>query len=146
MTFYLLRAVLLGYGMFFVLAPGHFPAEAARLSSAQQRADYLLLQTANTIDFRTGWFGRLLTSGLGFQIEHHLFPNVSHVHYQKLSPLVEQLCRQQGLPYRAFRWRHVVWKCWMVFRSPRPVILDAEKLRLSASRPKAVSSGLPQEH
>jgi fatty acid desaturase len=127
--FNLLRIVGLGYGMFATLAPGHFPAEAARLSSDQKNADYELMQTANSIDFRTGWIGRLLTSGLGYQIEHHLFPNLSHVHYRKMAPLVERLCRERGLPYRAYSWDQVIWKCWMVFRSPRPVVSDVETLR-----------------
>lgn len=95
--FYLLRAVALGYGMFIMLALGHFPAEAARFSADLKNADYELMQTANTIDFRTGWIGRLLSSGLGYQIEHHLFPNLSHVHYRKMAPLVERLCRERGL-------------------------------------------------
>jgi linoleoyl-CoA desaturase len=127
--FYMIRSVALGYGMFLVLAPGHFPAEARRLSSDLKDADYELMQTANTIDFRAGWIGRLLSSGLGYQIEHHLFPNLSHVHYRKMAPLIERLCRENGLPYRAYSWDQVIWKCWMVFRSPRPLVSDVETLR-----------------
>ncbi|QQS49159.1 MAG: fatty acid desaturase [Acidobacteriota bacterium] len=127
--FYLLRTALLGYGMFAMQAPGHFPAEAARLAIDQRRADFVLLQTANTVNFDSGWIGRLFSSGLGFQIEHHLFPNLSHVHYRRLSPLVREMCRRNGYPYHSFGWDHVVWKCWMVFRKPRPVVTDAETLR-----------------
>lgn len=138
--FYLLRTAVLGYGMFAVLAPGHFPAEAARLSPDQKDANYVLMQTANTINFRAGWIGRLLTSGLGYQIEHHLFPNLSHVHYRKMSPLVERLCRESGLPYRAYRWNQVLWKCWMVFRSPRPIVKDAELLRRPVSQTRVAQA------
>ena len=127
--FYMLRTVMLGYGMFAMQAPGHFPAEAARISSDQKKADFVLMQTANSVNFDSGWIGRLFSSGLGYQIEHHLFPNLSHIHYRKLSPLVKQMCRENGLPYHSFGWDQVVWKCWMVFRSPRPVISDAETLR-----------------
>jgi len=144
-AFYLLRSILLGYGMFAVLAPGHFPAEAARLSADQTNADYLLVQTANTIDYRTGWIGRLLTSGLGYQIEHHLFPNLSHIHYRKISPLVEQMCKEHGLPYRAFRWHRAIWKCWMVIRLPGPVITDAELLRLPVGAPNTATAGVHQD-
>ncbi|MCK6616017.1 MAG: acyl-CoA desaturase [Cyclobacteriaceae bacterium] len=38
--------------------------------------------------------------GLNFQIEHHLFPNVCHVHYRKLAPIVEQTAREFNLPYK----------------------------------------------
>lgn len=37
--------------------------------------------------------------GLNFQIEHHLFPHISHVHYPKISPIVEKTAQEFGLPY-----------------------------------------------
>lgn len=37
--------------------------------------------------------------GLNFQIEHHLFPNICHIHYRKISPIVEQTARDFGLTY-----------------------------------------------
>lgn len=40
-----------------------------------------------------------LTGGLNFQIEHHLFPDVSHVHYPKIAPIVKQYCKDFALPY-----------------------------------------------
>jgi linoleoyl-CoA desaturase len=42
-----------------------------------------------------GWF----VGGLNFQIEHHLFPNICHIHYKKISPIVEQTARDFGLRY-----------------------------------------------
>lgn len=40
-----------------------------------------------------------LLGGLTNQIEHHLFPHISHVHYKKIAPIVEQTSREFGLPY-----------------------------------------------
>ena len=37
--------------------------------------------------------------GLNFQIEHHLFPNICHVHYRKISGIVEQTAADFDLPY-----------------------------------------------
>lgn len=37
--------------------------------------------------------------GLNFQIEHHLFPNICHVHYKKLSPIVQDVVKEFNLPY-----------------------------------------------
>lgn len=37
--------------------------------------------------------------GLNFQIEHHLFPNICHVHYRRLSKIVEQTAAEFQLPY-----------------------------------------------
>jgi linoleoyl-CoA desaturase len=38
--------------------------------------------------------------GLNFQVEHHLFPNICHVHYRALAPIVEQTAKEFGLPYK----------------------------------------------
>ena len=38
--------------------------------------------------------------GLNFQVEHHLFPNVCHVHYRHLSKIVKETTQEFGLPYK----------------------------------------------
>ncbi len=57
-------------------------------------------QVQTTVDFAPR--NRLLTwfvGGLNFQIEHHLLPQICHVHYPALAPLVQQTCRAFGLRY-----------------------------------------------
>lgn len=44
------------------------------------------------------WF----VGGLNFQVEHHLFPRVSHIHYPALSKIVQRECAQYGLPYHSY--------------------------------------------
>lgn len=39
--------------------------------------------------------------GLNYQVEHHLFPNICHVHYRAIAPIVEQTAREFGLPYKS---------------------------------------------
>jgi linoleoyl-CoA desaturase len=39
--------------------------------------------------------------GLNFQIEHHLFPNVCHVHYRRISRIVRETALEFGLPYKS---------------------------------------------
>lgn len=41
------------------------------------------------------WF----TGGLNFQIEHHLFPYISHIHYPAIAPIVERVAAEHGVPY-----------------------------------------------
>ena len=41
------------------------------------------------------WF----VGGLNFQVEHHLFPRISHVHYPALSAIVADTCKVHGLNY-----------------------------------------------
>jgi linoleoyl-CoA desaturase len=42
-----------------------------------------------------------LVGGLNFQIEHHLFPDICHIHYPALSRVVEDLCVEWELQYAA---------------------------------------------
>jgi linoleoyl-CoA desaturase len=57
-------------------------------------------QVQTTVDFaRTSRMVAWLLGGLNFQVEHHLFPRICHVHYPALSPLVEETCRQFGIRY-----------------------------------------------
>jgi linoleoyl-CoA desaturase len=122
-SFYVLRTILLGYAMYAVLAPGHFPAEAQRSSrEGRDSSDFFAAQTAATISFRTGFFGKFLCSGLEYQIEHHLFPNISHVHYPEVSRVVRAFCADHGLPYRSYSWATALWKSWQVLRCPQPVL------------------------
>ncbi len=41
------------------------------------------------------WF----IGGLNYQVEHHLFSNISHIHYRKLSKIVSDTAREYGIPY-----------------------------------------------
>jgi linoleoyl-CoA desaturase len=37
--------------------------------------------------------------GLNFQVEHHLFPRISHVHYPQIAPIVRETAEEFGIPY-----------------------------------------------
>ncbi|MFN7492555.1 MAG: fatty acid desaturase family protein [Cyclobacteriaceae bacterium] len=39
--------------------------------------------------------------GLNYQVEHHLFPNICHVHYREIAKIVEQTTKEFGLPYKS---------------------------------------------
>lgn len=127
--FHLLRSMLLGYLIFAALGAAHFPAEAVAVDPSQLRQDHVLLQTATTINFTTGPFGRLLCAGVDYQIEHHLFPGLGHRHYRRMAPRVAEFCREQGYPYRVMSWRTAVWKSLRAMATPRPVVRDLGDLR-----------------
>jgi linoleoyl-CoA desaturase len=44
------------------------------------------------------WF----VGGLNFQIEHHLFPKISHIHYPAISKIVMEKCKEFNLPYNYY--------------------------------------------
>lgn len=41
------------------------------------------------------WF----SGGLNHQVEHHLFPNICHIHYPKISSIVKRTAAEFNLPY-----------------------------------------------
>ena len=62
--------------------------------------DWAVHQLKTTSDFgRNNLFLNWYIGGLNFQIEHHLFPNICHIHYRKIAPIVERTAHQFGLTY-----------------------------------------------
>jgi linoleoyl-CoA desaturase len=59
-------------------------------------------QVETTVDFAGA--NRLLTwyvGGLNFQIEHHLFPHICHVHYPHIAKIVRATCAEFDVRYTA---------------------------------------------
>jgi linoleoyl-CoA desaturase len=57
-------------------------------------------QVETTVDF--GHRSRLLTwyvGGLNYQIEHHLFPKICHLHHPRIAPIVREVCAEYGVRY-----------------------------------------------
>ncbi len=76
--------------------------------------DWSLHQMATTTNFAPG--NRLfswLIGGLNYQVEHHLLPNVCHVHYKDLSVIVADTAKEFGMPYYSQKtlgsaiWNHI---------------------------------------
>ncbi|KIC90209.1 acyl-CoA desaturase [Flavihumibacter sp. ZG627] len=70
-------------------------AETGRLED-----EWAVHQLKTTANFATNnkvvnW----LVGGLNFQVEHHLFPKISHVHYPAISKIIRNTCIEYGIPY-----------------------------------------------
>jgi len=103
-VFHLVACFALGatLGTVFQLAHCSRDAEFPAATAGQQLGEWSVHQIATTVDF--GRSSAVLTwfvGGLNFQVEHHLFPKVSHVHYPALSLMVERLSAKHGLRYRS---------------------------------------------
>ena len=67
-------------------------------------ADWAVNQLVNTSNFAPG--ARLFSwyvGGLNYQVEHHLFPNICHIHYRKISEIVKSTALEYNLPYNSER-------------------------------------------
>jgi len=76
----------------------HFPLPDE--SSNKIENEWAIHQINTTANFATRakaitW----LIGGLNFQIEHHLFPKISHVHYPAISKIIKRTCAEYGIQY-----------------------------------------------
>ena len=90
----------LGNVLATVFQLAHCVGEAEFIDSRVE-TDWAEHQVATTVDFARGnallgWY----LGGLNFQVEHHLFPRVCHLHYPALSRIVEETCRTHRVLYR----------------------------------------------
>jgi len=82
-----------------------FPVPVANAEGqCRMQTEWAVHQVQTTVDFARGnpflcWF----LGGLNFQIEHHLFNKICHVHYPALSKVVEETCKDFGIRYAAHR-------------------------------------------
>jgi len=51
--------------------------------------------------------------GLNYQIEHHLFPRISHVHYYKIKPIIQEWCKKNNVKYNYYNnlWDNI-YSCY----------------------------------
>ncbi|HAI84108.1 MAG TPA: acyl-CoA desaturase [Chitinophagaceae bacterium] len=83
----------------------HFPMpDEATGKLDDEWAIHQLKTTANfaTSNKLVSWF----VGGLNFQIEHHLFPKISHVHYPAISKIIKQACQEYGIKYIEYKRTH----------------------------------------
>ena len=106
--FYTVTAAVAGVLLALVFQMAHLVEEAAfpvpHEGSMQIDTPWAIHQLETTVDFARGnralgW----LIGGMNFQVEHHLFPRISHVHYPAISRVVEGACREFGVTYLAHR-------------------------------------------
>ncbi|MBL7826616.1 MAG: acyl-CoA desaturase [Saprospiraceae bacterium] len=62
--------------------------------------DWAIHQMLTTVNFsRNNKLISWYVGGLNFQVEHHLFPKICHVHYPKIAPIVEKTAKEFHVPY-----------------------------------------------
>ena len=96
-----------GFMLAIIFQPAHvidgseFPLPDENNSLENNWAIHQLLTTTN-FGNESKWFSWYV-GGLNFQIEHHLFPNVCHVHYRKIAGIVRDTTKEFNLPYKSSR-------------------------------------------
>ena len=113
-----LAIFILGNVLAAVFQLAHCVGEAEFLDRGRIESDWAEHQVATTVDFAPanallGWY----LGGLNFQVEHHLFPRVCHLHYPALARIVEETCRKHLVRYRCEpTLRSALWANWRWLR------------------------------
>ena len=104
---YLIINITMGLTLSLVFQLAHV-VEKTEFEVAEEKpkvidTEWAIHELRTTANFAPGnkivsWF----VGGLNFQVEHHLFPRVSHVHYAALSKIVKEHCDQFGIPYHSY--------------------------------------------
>ncbi|HJQ07640.1 MAG TPA: acyl-CoA desaturase [Nocardioides sp.] len=82
---------------------GHFPDGALVFTEEEledeTRAEWYLRQMLGSANFEGGRLLHIVSGSLGYQIEHHLFPDLPSNRYPEIAVKVRALCEKYGLPY-----------------------------------------------
>ncbi len=86
-----------------IFQPAHVIEETSFFTPSTEGSvenNWAIHQIKTTANFaRKSIFFSWFVGGLNYQIEHHLFPNICHVHYKKISKIVKETTKEYGLPY-----------------------------------------------
>jgi linoleoyl-CoA desaturase len=105
LLFYLVHWMAVGIILAIVFQLAHVTDVQSFPESAKAyHGDWALHQLATTADFAvTNRVLTFLVGGLNFQVEHHIFPRISHIHYPRIQPIVKRFCEDNGVNYYEYR-------------------------------------------
>jgi linoleoyl-CoA desaturase len=99
-AFYLSHWLLLSVSMVFIFEVAHV-GNCQKFYPEQDKleVDWALHQLLTTANFKTNAFMVWLVGGLNQQIEHHIFPTMTSVHYPLIRPIVMDYAKEHGVVY-----------------------------------------------
>lgn len=121
-----LAEILTNLHTFLMIVPSHAAHDLYRFENpARSRNEFYVRQIIGTANYRCGGdFNDFLHGWLNYQIEHHLWPDLSMRQYQKVQPQVKSICERYGLPYRQGSVFARLGKTWRI-------LLGTESMRLA---------------
>jgi NADPH-dependent stearoyl-CoA 9-desaturase len=84
---------------------GHFPDQTYTFSQEEtedeSRGAYYVRQLLGAANIEGSPLFHVISGNLGYQVEHHLYPDMPSTRYAEIAPRVKVLCEQYGLPYNS---------------------------------------------
>jgi fatty acid desaturase len=88
---------------YMIIFCGHFPDGAEKFTEEEledeTKAEWYLRQLLGSANFEGSRFLHIMAGSLGYQIEHHLFPDLPSNRYPEIAERVRALCEKFDLPY-----------------------------------------------
>ena len=82
---------------------GHFPDQTYTFSKEEvedeSRGGFYVRQLLGAANIEGGPMFHVLSGNLGFQVEHHLYPDMPSTRYAEIAPRVKDICARYELPY-----------------------------------------------
>ncbi|PVY97518.1 fatty acid desaturase family protein [Actinomycetospora cinnamomea] len=122
---------------------GHFPdgAEVFTEEELEQetQGEWYLRQLLASANFTGNRLMHVMSGSLGYQIEHHLYPDLPSNRYPEIQDRVRALCEKYELPYTTGSFPR---QFWQATRSIWRLSLPARKMREASQKRQAL--GLPR--
>ena len=84
---------------------GHFPDQTYTFSQREvedeSRGAWYVRQLVGAANIEGGAFFHVASGNLGYQVEHHLFPDMPSTRYAEIAPRVKEICERYELPYNS---------------------------------------------
>jgi NADPH-dependent stearoyl-CoA 9-desaturase len=82
---------------------GHFPDQTYTFTQEEtedeSRGGWYVRQLVGAANIDGGPLFHVISGNLGYQVEHHLFPDMPSTRYGEIAPKVREICERYGLPY-----------------------------------------------
>src|SRR5579875_2585962 len=82
---------------------GHFPDQTYTFTveetADESRGAWYVRQLVGAANIDGGPLFHVISGNLGYQVEHHLFPDMPSTRYGEIAPRVREICKRHGLPY-----------------------------------------------
>jgi NADPH-dependent stearoyl-CoA 9-desaturase len=84
---------------------GHFPDQTYTFSeeetAEETRGAYMVRQLLGAANIEGSPLFHVISGNLGYQVEHHLYPDMPSTRYAEIAPRVKEICERYGLPYNS---------------------------------------------
>jgi NADPH-dependent stearoyl-CoA 9-desaturase len=90
---------------YLIIFCGHFPDQTYTFSQEEvadeTRGGFYVRQLLGAANIEGSPLFHVISGNLGYQVEHHLYPNMPSTRYGEIAPRVKAICRRYELPYNS---------------------------------------------